>query len=366
MEITVSQPTELADLAASWMELEGRADGGFFLSWRWIGSWLHATGAKPLLVTAKEDGRIVALGLLARARRRRFFFSVNQLCLHETGLAECDAMMIEHNNFLIARDAPTGVMASLLRALQTADPSWDEIVLGGISNDAVTDIEAAGLTVVTDRVSPDFGVALLHHDPPGRWEDTLSQNQRAQLRQSRTFAERMGPLALTAAAGPSQALEFFEKMAVLHTAYWRAKGKAGAFATPFSRAFHRELITAQSGPGAVELLELSAGGQVLGYLHNFTHGAWAYNYQSGFSYSDDNRHRPGLLAHVMAIERAMDRGMQVYDFLAGDAPYKARLGQQLGQMMWCRGQRNRPLFRCERAARAFYRRLRRATPGDAG
>jgi CelD/BcsL family acetyltransferase involved in cellulose biosynthesis len=358
MEITVTQSTELPDLAASWMELEARADGGFFLSWRWIGSWLRATGAKPLLVTAKKDGRIVALGLLARARRRRLFFSVSQLCLHETGLAECDAVMIEHNNFLVARDAPADAVADLLRALQTADPSWDEIVLGGISHITVADIEAAGLTVVTDRVSPDFGVMLSHQNPPARWEDTLSQNQRAQLRQSRAFAERMGPLALTAAAGPSQALEFFEKMVALHTAYWRAKGKPGAFATPFSRAFHRELITAQSGAGSVELLELSAGGQVLGYLYNFAHGARVYSYQSGFAYSDDNKHRPGLLAHVLAIERARDRGMGVYDFLAGDAAYKARLGQHLGQMMWCRGQRNRPLLRCERAARAIYRWLR--------
>ena len=360
MEITVSQSTELPDLAASWMELEARADGGFFLSWRWIGSWLRATGVKPLLVTAKEDGRIVALGLLARARSGRLFFSVRQLCLHETGLAESDAVMIEHNNFLVARGAPTGVVADLLRALQTADPSWDEIVLGGITDNAIADIEAAGLTVVIDRVSPDFCVTLSHQDPPGRWEDRLSQNQRAQLRQSRSLAERMGPLTLAAASGPSQALEFFEKMVVLHSAYWRAKGKPGAFATPFSRAFHRELITAQSGPGTVELLELSAGGEVLGYLYNFAYGARVYSYQSGFSYSDDNRHRPGLLAHVLAIERARERGMHIYDFLAGDAPYKARLGRQLGQMMWCRGQRNRPLLRCERAARAFYRRLRGA------
>jgi CelD/BcsL family acetyltransferase involved in cellulose biosynthesis len=105
------------------------------------------------------------------------------------------------------------------------------------------------------------------------------------------------------------------------------------------------------------LLELSAGGQVLGYLYNFQYGERVYSYQSGFSYSDDNRHRPGLLAHALAIEQARRRGMRVYDFLAGDAPYKARLGQQLGQIVWCRGQRNRPLLRCERTVRALYRKL---------
>lgn len=358
MEITVSQSTDLPELAARWMELESRAAGGFFLSWRWIGSWLRATGARPLLVQASEGGRTAALGLLVPAGRRRFFLPVKQLCLHETGLAQFDRVMIEHNNFLVARTAPPGLVADMLKVLQTADPSWDEIVLGGISASVIAEAEAAGLTVVTDRTSPDFGVTLPDPALPGSWEDTLSSNQRAQLRQSRSFAERMGPLVLKCAGSPSHALEFFDKMVALHTAYWQGRGKPGAFATPFSRTFHREIIASQAAPGAAELLELSAGSQVLGYLYNFQYGERVYSYQSGFSYSDDNRHRPGLLAHALAIERARQSGMRIYDFLAGDAPYKARLGEQLGQLVWCRGQRNRPLLGCERAARALYHKLR--------
>lgn len=360
MEITVSQATELPDLAASWMELETRADAGFFLSWRWIGSWLRVTGAKPLLVRAVEGNRTVALGLLVPSRRKRFFVSVKQLCLHETGLADQDAVMIEHNNFLVARQAPPGLIAEMLRTLKVADPSWDEIVLGGVSPSLLADAQSAGLTVATDRISPDFGVVL--PGLPGRWEDSLSPNQRAQLRQSRSFAERRGPLVLKVASSPSQALDFFEKMAVLHTAYWQSRGKSGAFASAFSKAFHRQIITSQEGSGEVELLELSAGQEVLGYLYNFHYGERVYSYQSGFAYSDDNRHRPGLLAHALAIERARDRGLRVYDFLAGDAPYKARLGERLGDVVWCRGQKNRPLLACERAARTFYQRLRGLGP----
>jgi CelD/BcsL family acetyltransferase involved in cellulose biosynthesis len=361
MEITVSTSYELPDLAASWMELETRADAGFFLSWRWIGSWLRATGARPLLVKAAEGTRIAALGLLVPSRRRRLFFLVNQLCLHETGSAECDAIMIEHNHFLVARQAPPGLVVDMLRRLQAADPSWDEIVLGGIFPQLKADAQAAGLSIVTDRNSPDFGVLLSKHDSQDRWENELSPNLRAQLRQSRSFAERIGPLALKAAADSSQALAFFEKMAALHTTYWQGRGKPGAFATPFSRAFHREIITSAAGPGRVELLELSAGDQVQGYLYNFEYGERVYSYQSGFAYGGDNRHRPGLLAHVLAIEQARIRGMRIYDFLAGDASYKARLGQQVGQIAWCRGQRRRVLLKCERAARAVYSRLRGAT-----
>jgi CelD/BcsL family acetyltransferase involved in cellulose biosynthesis len=147
-------------------------------------------------------------------------------------------------------------------------------------------------------------------------------------------------------------------MVSMHTAYWQKRGKPGAFATQFSRRFHRELISCQAGPAQVELLELAAGSQVLGYLYNFQYSGRTYNYQTGFSYADDNRHRPGLIAHAMAIEQAKSRGMQVYDFLAGDAPYKARLGQPMGTMAWCRVQRDRPLLSMERGLRRLYRKLR--------
>ena len=358
MDVTVSASFDPSDLAVCWMELETRANGGFFLSWRWIGSWLRVTGAQPLLIKAEENGKTVGLGLLVRASRRRFALPVRQLCLNETGRPEWDSLMIEHNNFLVDRQAPPGLVGEMLKAVQAADPTWDEIVLGGVSAGVVASAEAAGLTVVTDRVSPDFGAVLA-----GRvhWQDSLSPNQRAQLRQSRSFAERMGPLALTAADNPSQAMAFFEKLVELHTAYWHGRGKPGAFAAPSSMAFHREIISAQEGPGQVELLQLSAGNQVLGYLYNFTHGDRAYSYQSGFSYSEDNRHRPGLLAHALAIEQAQARGICIYDFLAGEAPYKARLGRQtLSKVIWCRAQRDRPLLRCERAVRALYRGLKRA------
>jgi len=60
-------------------------------------------------------------------------------------------------------------------------------------------LQAAGLKVETDRLSPDFAVDLSQG-----WEETLSANQRGQLRQSRTFAERSGPLKLEAAAGTAK------------------------------------------------------------------------------------------------------------------------------------------------------------------
>src|SRR5437868_2700239 len=126
MEIAVCDSYELSDLAARWIELESRAAGGFFLSWSWIGTWLRTTGMRPFLVMATSEDTTVALGLLTPSRRRRHFIGVDQLCLHETGLADFDSLMIEHNNFLVARLAPAGLIVEILRALQSSDIRWDE------------------------------------------------------------------------------------------------------------------------------------------------------------------------------------------------------------------------------------------------
>jgi len=354
VKIEISSAYDLAQLAADWMELEPRAEGNFFLSWRWIDTWLRATGVRPWLVRATENDRPAALGLLTPCRRKRHFLSVNQLCLHETGVAEFDALTMEYNDFLVARTAPADMRDQILRALQSGGPDWDELALSGIAPEIASLAEAAGLHVETDRRSPVFGVDL----GAGAWEDGLSPNLRAQIRQSRAFAERSGPLTLDPARDTKQALEFFDELVGLHTAYWQGRNKPGAFATDFSRAFHRTLIAGQTGLADVELLRLAAGNQVLGYLYNFHYQGRVYNYQSGFSYGDDNRHRPGLIAHAMAITLAQSRGARVYDFLAGDAHYKARLGAPMASMVWCRAQKDRPKLGAERAVGRLYRRLR--------
>ena len=363
MKITISDTYELPALAVAWMGLEVRAAGGFFLSWRWIATWLRTTGVRPLLVTASEDDVTVALGFLNPHQDHRHFISVRQLCLHETGSPDFDALMIEHNGFLIAHAARPNLIVEIMRALQSTSVQWDEVVLGGVSHDIVSLMQAAGLIIEVDRQSPVFGLDLSDRAAgSSRWKDRLSTNLRAQIRQSQSLAERIGPLVLKQAVSTQQMLEYFENMMGLHTVYWQKRNKPGAFASAFARKFHRELISFHSDQAQIELLELAAGSHVLGYLYNFRYAGRICNYQSGFSYTNDNRHRPGLIAHTMAIEQAVKQGLHTYDFLAGDALYKARFGQHLGSMIWCRAQRNSTGLKVERLVRKLGQSLRRALP----
>jgi CelD/BcsL family acetyltransferase involved in cellulose biosynthesis len=350
--IEVQDRYDREDLRQKWVTLERQCRPSFFLSWRWIGAWIAVAATAPLLVKCYRHGEIVALGLLQRHTRRRGLIAARQLCLHETGDAVLDAPMIEHNGFLIAQE-DEGLVATILQYLQSDAGAWDEILLSGISTNTAREAQTAGLILNIDREYPIF-VARLSKDRP--WLEGRSKGLRAQLRQSRSFAEQMGPVELVAASGVLESVAFFEQMVVLHSKYWRSRKKAGAFATDYSRAFHRHLIATPEAGGEVFLLRLQAGSEVLGYLYNFRAGDRMYAYQSGFAYRCDNRHRPGLLAHALALEHAASQGVESYDFLAGESSYKARLGERHGSLLWARAQRrHRPLLTVERAALAFKR-----------
>jgi CelD/BcsL family acetyltransferase involved in cellulose biosynthesis len=61
-------------------------------------------------------------------------------------------------------------------------------------------------------------------------------------------------------------------------------------------------------------------------------------YQSAFVYESDNRLKPGLLTHALAIQALLDGGYGRYDLLAADGPdgsrYKASLATDKGRLAW--------------------------------
>jgi CelD/BcsL family acetyltransferase involved in cellulose biosynthesis len=91
--------------------------------------------------------------------------------------------------------------------------------------------------------------------------------------------------------------------------------------------FHRALVSRAWPEGGVELLRIRAGEKPIGYLYNFLWRGWVGYYTSGFVYTDDNRLKPGLVAHWLAIERHLAAGARIYDFMAGESRYKASLGE---------------------------------------
>jgi hypothetical protein len=67
----------------------------------------------------------------------------------------------------------------------------------------------------------------------------------------------------------------------------------------------------------------------VGYLYNFVEAGQMLAYQSGFHFGlTERNHHPGLVTHALAVQQALDAGLDGYDFLAGQARYKQQLSHQ--------------------------------------
>lgn len=325
LRVTAEAPGDWGRLGREWRAAEARADATFFQSWTWLGCLAAERFPKPLLVRAERgDGQVVGLALFNRRLIR--------LCLGESGRPSLDAPFVEHNAPLITRDAPPGTLAAMLAEAHRA-AGWRNLVLSGVPPEVVDAVEAVAWR---DQARPAPFVDLdAVRAAGGDYLAGLSANARQQIRRSmRRYAERDGPLRVETARTEVEALTWLAALARLHRASWLRRGRTGAFGAPFFDRFHRALVPEALRRGELELVRVTAGERVLGYLYNVQSGGRVHAYQSGFAPEDDAALKPGLTCHVLAIQRALAGGQRVYDFMAGEQRYKRSLAPAESTLRW--------------------------------
>jgi len=322
--IEIAPITDFAALAPLWRDLERHADCSFFQSWAWTGCLAEERFADPWLLSTRRGDRIVALGLFNRGPRAGLS---RPILLAESGRADLDSVFIEHNGLLLARDEPADLAGQCWRALAVTFGKAKWLVSG------TTEIAAFPADRIA-KVRVKRPAPYLELSPGIDPLDIFSANTRQQLRRSLRAWEEIGPMRLDIAS-PDQAGGYLDALADLHQQYWTGRGKPGAFAEPFFGRFHHALLNRASDRQSIDLIRVSAGDRVAGYLYNFVHDGWVAAYQSGFDFGPDaDRLRPGLVCHLMAIQHYRQAGMRRYDFLGGEARYKRSLANAEIPLVW--------------------------------
>ena len=117
------------------------------------------------------------------------------------------------------------------------------------------------------------------------------------------------------------------------------------------------LIACRTPRGTVEIVRVACGERVIGYLYNFVYHDTVLAYQSGLAYDADARLKPGLVAHCLCVDFHLREGARSYDFMAGEARYKASLGEPGPEMFHLLLQRPTGALRVEFGLRHFKRYL---------
>jgi len=118
----------------------------------------------------------------------------------------------------------------------------------------------------------------------------------------------------------------FDDLMRLHQARWRLEAKPGVFAAPRFVEFHRRLIGEWHGGRRALVARMLLGNTPVAAIYGFVIGSKFDFYQSGVDLrSAASLESPGILAQLLLMQALVDRGLTLYDFLGGAAPYKKRL-----------------------------------------
>lgn len=345
---------------AAWRALERRARPRFFLTWGWIEHWLASLphGLEPeLVVLSTADGPLAAFFVGRTEMWRHGLFKSRATYLNTSGVPRFDELCIEHNAVLV--DPAASEVLTLRDWVDAVPGDWDELFLPALAVDAFPGnrlSEALPRHMVrVDRevVAPYVDLARVRQAPEG-YLSLLSASTRAHVRR----AERgFGHVALDQARSVDEALAIFDELVQFHLAHWHDRQIVTPFDDAWFSSFHRRLIEKRFAHGDVQMLRVRAEGRAIGCLYNFVANGRVLFYQSGFATFDDPHKKPGYVAHAAAIAANARAGHDVYDFLAGDAPYKHSLATDETKLVWARVQRPLVRFAVEDGARRVKRAL---------
>jgi hypothetical protein len=292
------------------------------------GNWLKSLPAdvKPTLLRICSGNSIVGLAILVERKYWRYrCMPVRETHLNATGISHLDALMIEHNDFLLDQELPPEFRNTILQKL-LADNLIEEFHVGGVSpvefntNPTPTGFDAQVLTRECR------GVDLNKVRQAGDYIGLISANSRNKIRKSLRECEKIGNLRLEFANNLGQAEKLFNELCLLHNQTWAQRGLTGAFDNIYLSEFHRNLIRDRLQHGEIQLVAMFIDDLLLGVIYNFVYRGHIYNYQSGLNYkSNINKCKPGLVIHTLAIQHYADAGYFYYDLLAGDSQYKRTL-----------------------------------------
>jgi CelD/BcsL family acetyltransferase involved in cellulose biosynthesis len=322
-----------ADLAARWQAARPVSP---FLTWSWISAWLVATGADPVLLRAAgAEGE--ALGLFCRARAAG---SQRVFALTQCGDAARDAPFVEHNGLAGGASDPAALqrLAAFLATARAEGPlaGWDELRLSAVPRSWAPAFAQAGFEVEIRATYPVYGVDLdaLRGSGVASVRDTLGAGARARIRRAVQLYGGGSALRIERAVGRSARADALRRLVTLHQARWNAAGRPGAFASPVFYGLVEQLVDRGVPAGEVELLRVDAGARVVGVMLNLIADGHVASYVTGFAREADNRLKPGLLCHALAIDLHLREGRAVYDLLAGAARYKRELARPCGDLQW--------------------------------
>jgi CelD/BcsL family acetyltransferase involved in cellulose biosynthesis len=300
-------PDCMAEICADWQDLAKNSPTATpFQSWEWQNTWLsfYRRTKKPHLVAIYEGSDLVGLMPLTRTggpwRTIRAMGSGPSDYLHPLARLGYEASV-------------AAVVADQLRELAKVD---------------LIDLHQVRETQpLVEHFNPKMPIeqaTCLLLDLPPTYDEylaTLSKSLRYDVRRLEKSLFKEGK-AVVEQVTEGQIGTGLDILFEQHKLRWRKRGLPGAFIGR-AQAFHHAWGRLAIREGWLWLSILKLEGEPIGAIYAMRMGNTCYFYQAGFDPSKGSI-SPGTLLVAATIRRAIEEGLEQFDFMRGDEPYKRR------------------------------------------
>lgn len=356
----INNSTEIAN---DWQDLQQRSIYSYFQSWSWISTWLDliVNDLHPIVLKVWFNEKLVGLGVFVeRDIKRRKVFSSKAMYLNEYPF-DGHNMVTEYNGLLIEQGHEEAVYRETINYLLIKYQQTEEFCFGAVlENSPVSKICSAikNVNCFVQEQSRTWHVDLSRiKSGVDGFLGSLSRNRRGQIRRSLKLYNKDDTLQINVASNENEALLFFERLGVLHSAYWKEKDQAGSYSNSQWVGFHKTLITNRFRFDEIQLLQIKNASQEIGYVYNLIHKNHVYVIQTGFMIERDKRLLPGYVSHTLAIAHNKTSNKKIYDLMHGDVQYKQILCNASQELEWFVIQRKKIKFVFENVTLSIKRKV---------
>jgi CelD/BcsL family acetyltransferase involved in cellulose biosynthesis len=333
----------LSPWSTTWNELAG---GVPFRRWEWLETWWRHYGCDAkgqprrqyqlfVLTTWSDDGQLTGIAPWYRLQTRSGAQSI-----HFLGDGEVCSDYVSVLCRPGLEDAVTAALADWLSSHEHDESGrWDRLEFYGMdAADPAVVLLLANLQERGNKVHHCAALDTWRLELPASWEEflkILSKPHRNRVRQLHRKYFESGRATVHHSRNADEIEKAFQTLIQLHQNRWERRGLPGCFASSAFETFHREASLRLLNEGAAALNWLELDGRPLAAEYQLMGGGIVYAYQSGMDTSRLSD-RPGHLANMASLRRAIEQGQHAYDFLRGDEPYKAHWRAQRRPMLWVR------------------------------
>ncbi|MFT4797215.1 MAG: CelD/BcsL family acetyltransferase involved in cellulose biosynthesis [Candidatus Azotimanducaceae bacterium] len=317
---------EFEQLSAQWNELLEQSDAdSVFLTWSWIEAWRRTTRGRvaPFIVSVRtDDGQLVGLLPLWSSRMTLLgIFSVRALRFLGDS---CNAL--EYPDCVVHPEFEAQVMPEIAATILSYEKRWDIIWLPNCTDAASTRSRLSRLQTegVALRTRPAQFARLPLVNSWESYEASIASTQRQKNRRLiRRFRDLGGEFEVCDSV--EKANEFLKALYELHGQRWREAGETGSFfSRPSVTEFYQELAPLIFKDNQLFMTGYRLNGELKAVQFGFQYRGTYSQVQEGFD--------PELPAGIgnalryFSLQRCIENGLTVYDFLGGHTEHKRRWG----------------------------------------